>query len=179
MDVPAAVVIAQHVMSRTLLPEILAANTRMPIVLAYSGVTLQSHTIYVCPSQRHVIVNPDATLTVSGRERVSFFRPSGDWLFESAAASFQERAVGIVLSGLRHDGARGAVSIRASGGTVIVQDPRTCQRPEMPTAAIATGSVDFVLPPDQISAVVMALLKQMDLQRSWIDWDRGFAAEAV
>ena len=79
--------------------------------------------------------------------RVRFFRPSGDWLFESASASFGARTVAIVLSGAQDDGARGAVAVRNAGGIVIVQDPATCDYPEMPSAAITTGAVRHVLAP--------------------------------
>src|SRR5690242_14972976 len=110
-DVPAAVVIAQHIAEESLLPDILARDTRAPVEFAKAGARLYRGSIYVCPAQVHVIVNPDATLTLSARERLRFFRPSADWLFTSAAASFRERAVGIVMSGLQDDGARGCVAI--------------------------------------------------------------------
>src|SRR3982750_657297 len=83
LELPAAVVVAQHVHSYTLLPQILARETHLPVTFAASGARLRSGTIYVCPAQQHLIVNPDATLSLSPRERVTYFRPSVDWLFES------------------------------------------------------------------------------------------------
>jgi len=173
-DTPAAVVVAQHVAGHSLLPEILAMETRAPVRFVEAGETLRLGTIYVCPPQQHVIVNPDATFALSSRERLKFFRPSGDWLFTSAAASFRERAVAIVLSGYQNDGALGSIAIREAGGTVIVQDPDTCDQPAMPRAAIAKGTVEFVLAPDQIPLVVRRLLAQLDIDRCKAQWDAPF-----
>ena len=178
-EMPAAVVIAQHVASRSLLPEILTMDTQAPVRFAETGERLRRGTIYVCPAQQHVIVNPDATFTLSSRERVKFFRPSGDWLFASAAASFRERAFAVVMSGLQNDGALGSVDIHDAGGTVIVQAPGSCEQSEMPLAAIATGAVDFVLNPDQIPLVLRQLLAQLDLDRCQSQWDAPFLSAAT
>jgi two-component system chemotaxis response regulator CheB len=173
-DIPAAVVIAQHVAERSWLPEILTADARVPVGFARSGVRLRQGSVYVCPAQTHVVVNPDATLTLSRRERVRFVRPNGDWLFASAAASFGERAFAIVMSGLQDDGARGCVAIRKAGGTVIAQDPGSCARPEMPRAAIATGAVNFVLAPGHIPIVLTQLLATLDLEQCRANWNEPF-----
>jgi two-component system chemotaxis response regulator CheB len=174
VTIPAAVVIAQHVRDRTSLPEILSADTRLPVVLAATMMPLRPGHIYVCPAQHHLIVNPDATLSLSQRRRVHFFRPSGDWLFETAAASFRDRAFAIVLSGLQNDGARGIRSIRRAGGMVIAQNPDTCEHLDMPAAAIATGAVDVVLNPDRIPGFVCDRLRQIDFQRIRVEWNAPF-----
>jgi two-component system chemotaxis response regulator CheB len=171
---PAAVVIAQHAHERSFLPEILAADTQVPVAFAQSGGVLRAGTIYVCPAERHVIVNPDGTCDLSKREPLNFFRPSGDWLFATAAASFRERAFAVVLSGLQNDGAAGVVAIRRAGGMVFAQEPSTCGCPAMPAAAIATGSVDFVLSPDQIARVLAQHLMQLDVQRCKAEWNAPF-----
>ena len=162
VGLPAAVVVAQHVQQVTLLPEILSADTTMPVTLAASGMLLRRSCVYVCPAGHHLIVNPDATLTVSDRERVRYFRPSGDWLFESAAASFREQTFAVVLSGLQCDGARGTRAVRSAGGTVIVQAPESCERPDMPSAAISMGTVNHVLPPAHIARLLNTQLANLD-----------------
>jgi two-component system, chemotaxis family, protein-glutamate methylesterase/glutaminase len=90
--------------------------------------------------------------------RLRSFRPNADWLLESAAASFRERAVGIILSGLLHDGTRGSMAVKAAGGVMIAQDPATCERPEMPSTAIAIGAIDHILSADQIGPRANTLL---------------------
>ena len=116
------------------------------------------------------MVNPNATLTLSDRARLGFFRPSADWLFESAAASFRERTFAIVLSGMQNDGAKGAQCVKAAGGTLIAQDPQTCERPEMPSAAIATGAIDHVLGPDAIAIMLRRAVAAVDVARCRAAW---------
>jgi two-component system, chemotaxis family, protein-glutamate methylesterase/glutaminase len=160
-DLPAAVIVAQHSHETTLLPEILASHTTMPVSLAGNGALLRPGHVYVCPAAHHVVVNRNSTLRVSSGPRVRFFRPSGDWLFESASASFGARTVAIVLSGAQDDGARGTVAVRKAGGTVIAQDPGTCAYPEMPSAAISAGTVDHVLAADQIAHCVNTFMSRL------------------
>jgi two-component system chemotaxis response regulator CheB len=66
---------------------------------------------------------------------VQFARPSIDVLFQSAAESFRDRCIGVVLTGANTDGAEGLARIVELGGTAIVQDPETSERDEMPRAA--------------------------------------------
>lgn len=174
VGLPAAVLIAQHVQRITLLPDILSADTKMPVTLAASGMLLRPSRVYVCPAGHHLIVNLDATLTVSGEERVHYFRPSGDWLFESAAASFREQTFAVVLSGLQNDGASGTTAVRNAGGTVIVQAPATCDRPEMPNATIAMGTVDHVVEPAEIARVLNSRLAQRDPAKREVLRDDSF-----
>jgi chemotaxis response regulator CheB len=178
-DVPltfaAAIVVAQHVQTATCLPEILRADTTLPVSLAIDGALIRAGSIQVSPAQQHVIVNPDATIGLSERGRIHFFRPNADWLFESAAASFRENTVAVVLSGMQNDGARGVRSIHAAGGTVIVQDPQTCERPEMARAAIATGTADHILAPHAIGQMLLSVVSAMDLSSGRSAWDAPFA----
>jgi two-component system, chemotaxis family, protein-glutamate methylesterase/glutaminase len=156
------VIVAQPSHEVTLLAEILSSDTTMAVSLAATGVLLRPSYIYVCPAAHHVVVGPAATLTVWRGPRVRFFRPSGDWLFESAAAKFGAQTLAIVLSGSQDDGARGAVAVRNVGGRVVVQEPATCDHPQMPLAAIGTGAVNDVLVPDQIAHCVNTLLANLE-----------------
>jgi two-component system chemotaxis response regulator CheB len=157
------------------LPEILRADTTLPVSLAIDGALIRAGSIHVGPAQQHVIVNPDATIGLSERGRIHFFRPNADWLFESAAASFREHTVAVVLSGMQNDGARGVRCVHAAGGTVIVQDPDACERPEMPRAAIATGTADHILPPDAIGPMLHSVVSAMDLSRRRRAWEAPFS----
>jgi two-component system chemotaxis response regulator CheB len=147
-DFPAAVVVVQHLdpRHRSLMAEILSKRTVLRVKQAEEGERLQPATVYIAPPNRHLLVNPDGTLTLSQSELVHFLRPSADLLFESVAASFRERAIGVVLSGTGRDGSMGVTAIKKMGGTVIAEDMATSEFSGMPTAAVATGDVDFVLP---------------------------------
>lgn len=83
---------------------------------------------------------------------MQFARPSIDVLFDSAAAAYGARAVGIVLTGANADGAAGLARLKDRGGVAIVQDPSTSARATMPEAAIAATSADAILPLAEIPA---------------------------
>src|SRR2546427_1737216 len=119
--------------------------------------------VYIAPPNRHLQVNPDGTLSLSQSELVHFVRPSADLLFESTAASFKDRAIAVVLSGTGSDGSMGVKAIKKMGGTVMVQDEKTSEFFGMPGAALQTGSVDFVLPLEEISSALVSLISSKEL----------------
>src|SRR6185503_6957276 len=88
---------------------------------------------------------------------VGFARPSIDVLFESAADEYRERAVGVILTGANHDGARGLAKIKEQGGLTLVEDPLTAACREMPDAAINLTRVDRILPLQEMSASLQKL----------------------
>jgi two-component system chemotaxis response regulator CheB len=85
-------------------------------------------------------------------------RPAGDPLMVSAATSYGDRTLGVVMTGLNTDGAAGAQAIKWSGGMVLAQDQATCRAVGMPRAAIATGCVDLVLPLEALGPAIVALV---------------------
>ncbi|MFO0055511.1 MAG: chemotaxis protein CheB [Dolichospermum sp.] len=159
-DFKAAIVIVQHLDPRhpSLMAEILSRRTVLKVIQAKEGDTLTVGTVYIAPPNNHLLVNGDGKICLSQSEMVHFLRPSADLLFESVAASYQERAIAIVLSGTGTDGAMGVEAIKKMGGTVIVQDAKTAEFPGMPTAAIKTGNVDFILPLAEISLALRTLI---------------------
>ena len=160
-DFPAPLVVVQHLdpRHRSLMAEILGRRTRLNVREARDGDRLERGIAYIAPPNRHMLVNPDGTLSLSQSELVHFVRPSADLLFESAAASYRERAIAVVLSGSGRDGAMGVKAIKKTGGTVIVQDEKTSEFFGMPDAAQQTGMVDFVLPLHEIAPALETLLK--------------------
>jgi len=159
-DFPAAVVVVQHLdpRHRSLMADILARRTRLPVKEAEHGEHIRSATVYVAPPNSHLLVNPDGTLSLSQSELVHFVRPSADLLFESVAASYKDRAIAVVLTGTGMDGKMGVQAIKKMAGTVIVQDKETSEFFGMPDAAMQTGCVDFVLPIDEIADALIKLV---------------------
>jgi two-component system chemotaxis response regulator CheB len=157
---PAAIVVVQHLdpRHRSLMAELLGKRTALPVSEAREGDTLAPGHAYIAPPNRHLLVNPDRTLSLTQSELVHFVRPSADLLFESAAASYRERAIAVVLSGSGKDGAMGVRAIKKMGGTVIVQDQKTSEFFGMPEAAQQTGVVDFVLPLHEIAPALQTLV---------------------
>ncbi len=100
---PAIMVVVQHLdpRHRSLMADILNRRTPLQVKQAEDGDHLKPATIYIAPPNRHLLVNKNKTLSLSQSELVHFVRPSADLLFESVAASFQERAIAVVLTGYR------------------------------------------------------------------------------
>jgi two-component system, chemotaxis family, protein-glutamate methylesterase/glutaminase len=154
VDFPATVVVVQHLdpRHRSLMADILNRRTRLQVKEAEEGDRLCPSTVYIAPPNRHLLVNPDGTLSLSQSELVHFVRPSADLLFESVAASYKDRAIAVVLTGTGRDGAIVIQAIKKMRGTVIAQDERTSEFFGMPGAAIQSGHADFILPLDEIAA---------------------------
>ena len=118
---------------------------------------VESGTIYFAPVNYHLLVEPDKTLSLSTEARVNYSRPSIDVLFESAAETYTDRLVGIILTGANQDGTHGAARIKELGGLIIVQDPGTAEAETMPMSVIKHVQVDHVLALDRIGEFVNSL----------------------
>lgn len=155
-EFPAAIVVVQHLAPKypSHIAEILSRRTSLQVKQAESGDQLRPGVVYIAPPNKHLLVK-DTTLSLSQSERVNFSRPSADILFESVAVSFRQHAIAVVLTGRDGDGAKGCKAIKKMGGKVIVQDKTTSECFSMPRTAIATGSVDLVLPLNEISTALM------------------------
>ena len=93
-------------------------------------------TIYFAPSDYHLLVEKDGTLSLAMDEPVNHSRPAIDVLLETAADAYGEGLVGMVLTGANHDGAAGLRAVAALGGMALVEDPKTAATPTMPAAAL-------------------------------------------
>src|SRR5262245_35968310 len=156
---PASILVVQHLDPRheSLMADILSRRTELAVEQAEAGVAIAGGTVYIAPPDKHLLANPDGTLSLTQSELVHFVRPSADLLFESVAAAFRERAIAVVLTGSGRDGAMGVVAVKKMGGTVIAQDEASSEFFAMPSAAIETGRVDFVLPLDEIPGALVSL----------------------
>ncbi len=159
---PATIAIVQHLdpRHRSLMADILSRRTPLKVKQAQEGDYLELGTVYIAPPNRHLLVNPDKTFSLTQSELVHFVRPSADLLFDSVAASHKQRAIAVVLTGTGNDGAMGVRAIEKMGGTVIVQNKETAEFFGMPSAAIATGVVDFILPLEEIAPALISLVMQ-------------------
>jgi two-component system chemotaxis response regulator CheB len=160
-DFPVPMLVVQHLDPRhqTVIADVLSRRTELHVKLAEANEIARAGTVYIAPPDRHLLVGPHGVLTLSDSELVHFVRPSADLLFESVAGAYGERAIACVLSGTGSDGAMGVDAVKSRGGTVIVQDPESAQFKGMPEAAMDTGAADFVLPLEEIPAVIRGLVE--------------------
>ena len=146
-DLPAAVFIVVHTSptSPGILPEILQRTGPLEAAHCRNGEPIRHGRIYVAPPDHHMVLRDDLVELTRG-PRENGFRPAVDPLFRTAARRYGRRVVGVVLSGGLDDGCEGLALIKQYGGLAVVQEPAEAVVPSMPANAIATVSVDHVLP---------------------------------
>lgn len=158
---PLPVIVVQHRAKdeRFLLEEVLQTKCNVLIKQADEKEAIQPGVVYLAPPDYHLLVEKDKTFSLSFDEPVNYSRPSIDVLFETAADVFRNKLLGIILTGANKDGAMGMKYIEKRGGTTIAQQPQTADYPEMPKAAIKTGSVQHVMNLDEIRNFLLGCMK--------------------
>jgi len=128
----------------------LAEIAQMKVKEAEQGEMLQPGVLYVCPGSHHLRVTPTGRITLDDGPRISGYRPCADVTMETAAQFAGPMSIGVVLTGMGNDAARGVQVIKDLGGHVIAQDEATSVIFGMPAEAIKTGAVDQVVAIDNI-----------------------------
>lgn len=161
-EISVPIVIVEHISPdyESYLAEIFAKRTKLTVKQAQDGELLQPGIVYIAAPKYHLLVNKDRGLTFSESAKEHFVRPAVNVLFVSVAEIYQERSIAIILTGGDSDGATGVETIKKMGGTVIAQDEATSTAFGMPSAAIATGCVDFILPLDKIAEAIVNLVNK-------------------
>lgn len=152
-----AFVLVQHLAPdhESLLTELLQRTTRMKVVEVTDGMVVQINCVYIIPPNRDMAFLNGALHLLEPTAARGHRLPI-DYLFSSLAQDQHERAIGIVLSGTGSDGTLGVRAIKDGGGMVIAQNPASCEFDSMPRSALATGFVDYELPPAEMPAQLMA-----------------------
>ncbi|MBN1571531.1 MAG: chemotaxis response regulator protein-glutamate methylesterase [Acidobacteria bacterium] len=112
----------------------------------------------IAPGDKHmVLVKNGARYQVRIKEgpRVHFQRPSVDVLFQSVASNSGQNAIGVILTGMGSDGAKGLLSMHSNGAHTIAQDEKSCVIYGMPKEAVELGGVDEILPLTQIAGAIL------------------------
>jgi two-component system chemotaxis response regulator CheB len=131
------------------------------VVQASDATIVQPSTVYLAPTGRHMVVRRlqgQVFLGLNDQPPENKFRPSVDVLFRSVAAVYPGAAIGIILTGMGNDGAKGVGALKRSGAYIIAQDDPSSVVWGMPGAAVATNQVDAVLPLERIGPMVASLL---------------------
>ena len=152
-DFPAAVILVQHMPAAftTQYALQLAEFTGVRVKEAEANEPVQPGTFYICPGGQHLRVSPTGRMQLDGATgRIDGYLPNIDVTMESVAAFAGAMSIGVVLTGMGSDGARGAKAIKNAGGYVVAQDEATSVIFGMPAEAIKSGAVDQVLGIDDI-----------------------------
>ena len=157
-DTGMAFIVVQHLDPKheSLLAELIGRMTRMPVTQAEEGMPVRPNQVYIIP--------PNANMSLSRGFLKLVPRPEHrgpyltiDYFFSSLAEDQKEQAIGVILSGTSTDGARGLEAIKGAGGITFAQEEKSAKYDYMPKSAIATGCVNFVLPPAEIARELMRI----------------------
>ena len=161
IDPGMAFILVQHLAPdhKSILVDLIRRYTRMKVFEVVDGMKVKPNHAYIIPPNR------DMAFLNGALQLLEPAAPRGrrlpiDFFFRSLAQDQRERAICIVLSGTGSDGAQGVRAIKGEGGMVMAQNPSTTEYDGMPCSAIATGLVDYELPPGEMPARLIAYVTQ-------------------
>ena len=160
IEAPVLVVVHTSPTAPSALPGILARAGALEARHPEDGERLRNGVVYVAPPDHHLVLGEGAVRVTRG-PRENGHRPAIDPLFRSAARSYGERAVGVVLSGVLDDGSAGIRVLKEAGGTAVVQDPDDAMYAPMPRNAMAAAAVDHVVAVADAGALVGKLVAEL------------------
>ncbi len=169
MQLPAAVpgiVMTQHMpagFTRTY-AERLNKITRLHVVEAKGGERILPGHAFLAPGGHHLIVvrsGADYLVKLSDAEPLHRHRPAVDIMMESVALAGGKNVLGVLLTGMGKDGAKGMLDIRNHGGFTLAQDEASCVVYGMPKEAVAIGGVDQIVELDKMGAALLDKIKTM------------------
>jgi two-component system CheB/CheR fusion protein len=157
-DTGLAIVFIQHLDSNhpSMLSQILGRATAMPVSEVADGMPVVANHVYVIPPSADLTIARGA-LRLTPRTQTPGSHMPVDRFLRSLADECGRRAIGVILSGTGTDGTAGVEAVKAAGGVTFAQDAATAKFAAMPQAAVATGCVDFVLPPERIAAELVRI----------------------
>ncbi len=140
-------VIVQHLSQdfKSRMVELLARHSKLEVNEATNGMSIQTNQVYLIPHDKFMTIKGDKLYLKSKSRKGPHL--TINTFFNSLAESCGEKAIAVILSGLGSDGTEGIESVKKAGGMTIARDPKTAEFGSMPTSAISTGLIDFILEP--------------------------------
>lgn len=154
---PIIIVVHRKQGTDSLLSDLLSSKTQLRVKEIEEKELILPRTVYVVPSDYHLLIEKDFTFSFDYSEKVNYSRPSIDVTFQSAAEVYTNKLACLLLSGSNADGVNGLISVKKYGGEIAVQDPSSAQVDYMPAQAIERADVDRVLQIEEIAAYINAL----------------------
>jgi two-component system, chemotaxis family, protein-glutamate methylesterase/glutaminase len=143
-------------------------ESALPVNLAVHGGPLKNGNVFIAPDHHHLEISAGKKFALTDDPPLEGHCPSVDRLMESAAQTCGANAVGVLLTGMGKDGARGLKKIRDAGGRTIVQDEASSLVFGMPREAIATGAAEIVSPLEKIAdEIVQAAFLREGGKTTW------------
>jgi two-component system, chemotaxis family, CheB/CheR fusion protein len=157
-DTGMAFVVVQHLSPdfRSMMDELMARYSEMPVHLASDGMLVEPNRIYLLPPRKEMIIRERRLMLTDKDPLVGLSLPI-DQFFRSLAQDLGPHAIAVVLSGSGSDGSRGIQDVKRAGGLVMVESPVSAKFDGMPLSAQATGTVDHTCVPRDIARVLCGL----------------------
>ena len=130
--------------------EALSIKSIKKVVEPYDKEQIKKGQVYLAPANYHLSIELGHFFSLSTEEMVNNSRPSIDITMDTAAYTYKNKLISILLSGANKDGAAGMKMVKDRGGLTIVQDPSECMIDTMPSAALQITTIDYVLPINEI-----------------------------
>ncbi len=154
-ELPAAIAVVIHVgQGSEDLATLFKRCNGWPVVTPRNPQPLKPGVVLIAPADRHLLVRP-GRIDLSSSPPENTYRPSIDSLFRSAARSYRQDVIAVVLSGMLDDGTGGAVAVQSRGGRIIVQDPATAPYPDLPTNVLRYIKADHTIPIEAIAPTIV------------------------
>jgi two-component system chemotaxis response regulator CheB len=157
INFPIIIVIHRLQGNDSLLSDLLSAKTKLTVKEVEEKELILPKTIYIVPSDYHLLIEKDLTFSLDYSEKINYSRPSIDVTFQSAAEVYADKLACILLSGSNADGVNGLIAVEGYGGEIAVQDPDSAQVSYMPAQAILKTNVNRVLTIEEMAAYINAL----------------------
>ena len=156
---PATIAIVQHrsPFHRDSLARVIADGSPHEVREPADAEAIRRGNVYLAPPDRHLRMEPHGFRLERGPKE-HFTRPAIDVLFRTAAETYGERVIGVILTGGGRDGNGGLAAIKQAGGFALVQDPRDAEAPMMPTTAIQRSDPDLVVSLSDMAEAITALV---------------------
>lgn len=151
------ILVVQHMQKgmTKLFAEGLNQECKLKVKEAEEGDAVQEDLALIAPGGFHMLVTKSGKINLITSPPVNYVRPSADVMMKSTAKTYASKNIGVILTGMGTDGAKGIEAIKKKGGVTIAQDKKTCVVFGMPDAAIKTGCIDFVTPLECIPKEIM------------------------
>lgn len=158
---PAPILIAQHISDgfAAAMADWLDELCALRVAIGRDGEPIEPGRVYLADSMTHLTLGAGGRIRLEPRVETDIYRPSCDRLLDSLAARAGRAAIGVILTGMGRDGARGIASIAQAGGATIAQDEASSVIFGMNREAILTGGVQWVLPLDLIASELIMMTR--------------------
>lgn len=160
--IDAAVMIVLHLSKNSSaenIVQIFQRHTSLKCLAAQDRMAIEKGTVYLAQPEHHLLVSGGVIRLNQGPEE-NKYRPSIDVLFRSAAVHFGNRTIGVILTGMLHDGSSGMYAIKSCGGLCIVQDPLEAEYSDMPRSVLNRIEVDYTADLREIPIIVQDILSK-------------------